>query len=59
MAEYRLYRVDKEGHVLGPPEVILGDDDQAAIAEAQRYVDGVAVELWDRARRVAFLPPVE
>ncbi|MCK1288952.1 hypothetical protein IVB41_34160 [Bradyrhizobium sp. 44] len=59
MAEYRLYRLDKEGHVLGPPEIITGDDDATAIAKAQQYVDGVAVELWDQARRVVFLPAVE
>lgn len=59
MAEYRLYRLDKDGHVLGPPEIITGDDDEAAIATAHQYVDGVAVELWDRSRRVAFFPAME
>jgi hypothetical protein len=56
MADYRLYRLDKDGHVQGPPVIVNCDDDEAAMAEAKQYVDGVAIEIWDGGRRVAFFP---
>ncbi|OSJ19638.1 hypothetical protein BST63_01890 [Bradyrhizobium canariense] len=59
MAEYRLYRVDHEGHIQGAPLIVSCEDDDAAIAEAKQYVDGVSIEVWDRARRVARLPSTE
>lgn len=59
MTEYRLYRVDEEGHIQGGPVIITCENDEAAIAQAKQYVDGVAIEVWDLARRVAVLPPVE
>jgi hypothetical protein len=59
MTEYRLYRVDEEGHIQGAPVIVSCEDDEAAIAEAKQYVDGVAIEVWDRARRVAILPSTE
>lgn len=55
--EYRLYSVDKEGHIQGMPVIVSCEDDNAAVAEAKQYVDGVAIEVWDCARRVAVLPP--
>lgn len=57
MAEYRLYRFDKEGHIQGPPVIVECED--AAVVQAKQYVDGVAIQVWDRARRVAVLPPVD
>ncbi|MDI3559551.1 hypothetical protein [Bradyrhizobium sp. Arg816] len=59
MAEYRLYRVDKEGHISEAAVIVSCEDDDAAIAEAKQYVDGVAIEVWDRDRRVAVLPSTE
>ena len=32
-------------------------NDDEAIAQARHLVDGVGVEVWDRARRVVVLPP--
>jgi hypothetical protein len=57
--EYRLYRVDEEGHIQGAPVIVSCDDDDAAVAQAKQYVDGVAIEIWDRSRRVAVIPPAE
>jgi hypothetical protein len=59
MTEYRLYRIDKEGHVDGPPVVVICENDDAAIAKAKQHVDGVAIEVWDLGRRVAVLPSVD
>lgn len=58
MAEYRLYRFDKKGHIQGPPVIVECEDDDAAVVQAKQYVDGVAIQVWDRARRVAILPSV-
>jgi hypothetical protein len=59
MTEVRFYRVDREGHIQGALLVVSCTDDDAAIAEAKQYVDGVAIEVWDRARRVAVLPATQ
>lgn len=59
MADYRLYKLDKDGHVQGPPVIVSCDDDEKAVAQAKQYVDGVAIEVWDGGRRVAFLPSTE
>ena len=56
MVTYRIYRVDKAGKFQGPPIVIECEDDDAALIKAQEYVDGLAAEIWDEARRVAFVP---
>lgn len=59
MPDYRIYRVDKDGHVQGPSVIVSCEDDEAAIAEAKQYVDGLAIEVWDLARRVAHLPSTD
>jgi hypothetical protein len=54
MAEYRAYLVGIDGHfVRYEPLVCMNDDD--AIAQAQRLVDGHAVEVWSGSRLVALL----
>jgi hypothetical protein len=55
MVAYRIYRVDEAGHIQGPPIVIECEDDDDALLKAQRYVDGLAVEIWDGARQVAVI----
>lgn len=39
--------------------IVSGDDDEAALAKAKQYVDGVAIEVWDRARRVGVVPSID
>ncbi len=56
MAEYRVYFFDAQKHINRPPAVIKCDDDQQAIREAERMVDGQDVELWQQARLVVRLP---
>jgi hypothetical protein len=59
MIKYRVYRVDKAGQFQGPPIVIECEDDDEALIKAQGYVDGLAAEIWDEARKVAFIPSDE
>ncbi|MCK1334899.1 hypothetical protein IVB38_02285 [Bradyrhizobium sp. 38] len=59
MAEYRLYRFDKDGHIQGPPVIVDREDDDAAVTQAKQYVDGFAIQVWDRARCVAVLPSAD
>ncbi|MET4289379.1 hypothetical protein ABIB06_000873 [Bradyrhizobium sp. LB8.2] len=46
MAEYRLYRFDKDGHIQGPPVIVDCEDDDAAVTQAKQYVDGVLFKSW-------------
>jgi hypothetical protein len=59
MIEYRIYQLDREGHIRSVPEIIKCEDDDAALIEAQRYLNGCALEIWADARRVAFIPADE
>ena len=54
MAEYRAYRLDEKGHVLQRIE-FEAEDDAAALGNAQQYVDGHDVEVWQRERVVGKL----
>ena len=59
MADYRIYKLDKDGRIVGPPEIVTCENDEAALVIAQQYVDGLAIELWADARRVALIPSEE
>jgi hypothetical protein len=56
LVEYRVYKLDVSGRIAFVPDVILCEDDDAAIVRAQRDVDGHALEIWSGARRVALVP---
>lgn len=53
---YRLYKLDHDNRVSGPPQIIECDDDDAALIEAHRYVDGHAIEIWRNDKRVGLIP---
>jgi hypothetical protein len=55
MPDYRLYRLDKDGHVAGPADGFKCEDDQMAIARAKQLMDGHDVELWQLGRLVVRL----
>jgi hypothetical protein len=57
MYDYRLYRVDKSGHILGPPDAFSCENDGAAIERSKRLFDGDDVELWQSDRMVIRLSP--
>jgi hypothetical protein len=54
MQEYRAYFIGPDGHIQGYEPLICADD-AAAIAAAERLVDGHDVELWQRDRKVTTL----
>jgi len=53
---YRVFLIDRNGHISRPAEHIDCSDDQEAIEKAQRLVDGHDVELWDGVRLVKRFP---
>jgi hypothetical protein len=52
MLHYRIYTVDIDGHISGPPSVANCGDDDEATRRAKNLLNGSDVELWDRARFV-------
>ena len=62
MTHYRLYLLDDGNHIRRAFDLDCADDDEA-VKTAETYVDGHAVELWERTRKVARMParkkPVE
>jgi hypothetical protein len=59
MPEYRLYYLDRSGHVDGPPDGFTCETDEAAIAKAKQLVDGHDVELWQLDPRGAVRVPAQ
>jgi hypothetical protein len=49
--DYRVYVIGEQGHFIRVHEVQASDDDPALL----QAVDGLAVEVWQRGRRVAHL----
>jgi hypothetical protein len=56
MNEYRVYRIDKDGHIFAPPHGFSSASDAAAIETASQMIDGHDIELWQQSRLVARLP---
>jgi hypothetical protein len=53
--DYRAYILSRDGHIQSYEPMVCSDDG-AAIAVAERLVDGHDVELWQGARKVTTLP---
>jgi hypothetical protein len=58
MPDYRIYVLDKDGHIKKPPEHIVCPEDAAAIERAREHLGGQSIEVWDHARFVTRLEPV-
>ena len=43
-----LYKLDQNGRVDSPPQIVTCEDDDAALIEARKYVDAHAFEIWFR-----------
>jgi hypothetical protein len=56
MPLYRVYFVDRAGHVSGPPEVIDCADDDTAREEAKQFIDGQDIEVWEGPRAIVKYP---
>ncbi len=57
MPAYRFYYINSDGHIAGPPPVVVFADDRAAIKAAEALLDDKAIEVWDRDRVVIRLEP--
>jgi hypothetical protein len=53
--DYRAYLLDEYGHIIDAHAFGARDDD-AALIHAYQYRNGLDVEVWHRARRVALIP---
>lgn len=59
MIAYRLYRLDSDGRVSGPPRIVQCEDDDAVLIEARNYLDGHAIEIWRDNKLVGLIPADE
>ena len=58
MEEYRAYFVGRDGHFNGFEPIVCADD-AAAIESAKRLVNRHGIELWNGARLVGRLEPMQ
>jgi hypothetical protein len=56
MPAYRIYLLNDEGHIDGPPHVKECADDQEAAEKARQFIDGQDIEVWQEQRVVAKYP---
>ena len=57
MAFYRFFELTNDGHIARPPEVIDCKDDEQAIAQAKKRLDGRDIEIWAIGRFVTKISP--
>ena len=50
--EYKIYRLDTQGKISAPPEVVTSDQEQAVVERARAMVDGCDIEVWQGERLV-------
>jgi len=58
MQEYRIFFIGSDRRIAEPAVIVECPDDQAALAQAQQYLDGYAVEVWKGARMIAHFDPI-
>lgn len=59
MPEYRIFRLDSAGKALGPSATIKFDNENDAIRETGKELNGRTIEIWEGMRRIAILKPEE
>jgi hypothetical protein len=55
MPEYRIYTLTEGNKITGPWRGVTCDDDEKAIQQAKRWLDGHDLEVWEGSRRVSRL----
>ncbi len=53
MPQYRVYKINRDGHIAEAPVLMDCADDQDAAEQAKQYIDGKDIEVWQGNRRVA------
>jgi hypothetical protein len=56
MKEYQVYFLTEDNHIMRREDLFCEDDDDAK-RFAKQMVDGLAVELWQAARKIAQFVP--
>jgi len=56
MHGYRAYIIGPDGHIQDRLDLFCKTEDEAKV-KAKQLVDGHAVELWDRARKITRFEP--
>jgi hypothetical protein len=57
MPDYRFYPIKIDGHISGPALNFDVADDDAAVKEASKLLDGNDIEIWQGTRLVAYVVP--
>ena len=55
MADYRIYKLNAQGHATGPALVLICEQDADAIRKVESLVDGHEVEIMEGGRLVTRL----
>jgi hypothetical protein len=55
MPTYRFYSLKKDGHIAGTPSDFDCPDDNDAVKEAEKLLDGRDIEIWQGTRVVAYI----
>lgn len=55
MPDYRIYKLNEQGHVTGPALVLVCEKDADVIRKVESLIDGHDVEILERTRLVARL----
>jgi hypothetical protein len=55
MSDYRFYPIKEDGHIAGPAVEQDCPNDDEALKEAKRLVNGRDIEVWQSTRLVAYL----
>jgi hypothetical protein len=54
MAQYRVYAIDKEGHIVRRFE-FEAENDEFAMDQARSHLDGLDIQVWEHRRVVGKL----
>jgi len=44
MPDYRFYEINQDGHIAGPPKIQHCRDDETALKEVERFLNGKNIE---------------
>jgi hypothetical protein len=55
MPDYRIYKLNAQGHVTGPALILVCEKDADVIRKVKSLIDGHDVEILERSRLVARL----
>jgi hypothetical protein len=59
MREYRIFRLDASGNIVGPSKIITCEDDQEVMNKVRQVIGDETIEIWEGPRRVATIRPNE